>query len=69
MNPTANHRKLHTPSASASAFPYNPGSLLSVNDLSLDALNHILERATALEKQDALTRDRILAKRKVALLF
>jgi aspartate carbamoyltransferase catalytic subunit len=32
-------------------------------------LNHILERATVLENQDPLTRDRILAKRRVALLF
>jgi len=69
MNPTAIRRKLHTPSVSASPFPYNPGSLLSVNDLSLEELNHVLQRATALEKQDPLTRDRILAKRRVALLF
>ena len=62
-------RKTNTPPVSASPFPYNPGSLLSVNDLTLDALNHILERATALEKQDPLTRERILAKRRVALLF
>jgi len=40
-----------------------------VNDLRLDALNHILERASVLEHQDPLTRDRILAKRRVALLF
>ena len=56
----------HSP---ASPFPYHPGSLLSVNDLSLEAVNHILGRATALENQDPLTRDRILAKRRVALLF
>ena len=66
---TAVRRKPNTPPVSASPFPYNPGSLLSVNDLSLDELNHILERATALEKQDPLTRDRILIKRRVALLF
>jgi aspartate carbamoyltransferase catalytic subunit len=65
----ANRRKIHTPPVSASPFPYNPGSLLSVNDLSLEELNHVLERATALEKQDPLTRDRILFKRRVALLF
>jgi aspartate carbamoyltransferase catalytic subunit len=40
-----------------------------VNDLSLDELNHVLARATALENQDPLTRDRILFKRRVALLF
>lgn len=40
-----------------------------MNDLSLEALNHVLRRATELEKQDPLTRDRILLKRRVALLF
>ena len=67
MNPA--RRKLHTPPPEKSPFPYNPGSLLSVNDLTLDELSHLLERATALEKQDPLTRDKILAKRRVALLF
>ena len=62
-------RKLNPPQPAATPFPYHPGSLLSIKDLSLDALNHILSRATALEKQDPLTRDRILAKRRVALLF
>ncbi|HET6207220.1 MAG TPA: aspartate carbamoyltransferase catalytic subunit [Terracidiphilus sp.] len=62
-------RLINLPQPAASSFPYHPGSLLSVNDLSLDALNHILERATVLENQDPLTRDRILAKRRVALLF
>jgi aspartate carbamoyltransferase catalytic subunit len=62
-------RKLNLPQPASSPFPNHPGSLLSVNDLTLDALNHILSRATALEKQDPLTRDRILAKRRVALLF
>src|SRR5579862_1649524 len=62
-------RKLNPPQPVASPFPYHPGSLLSVKDLSQEALNHILSRATALENQDPLTRDRILAKRRVALLF
>ncbi len=62
-------RKLNLPQPVATSFPYHPGSLLSVNDLKLDALNHILSRATALQNQDPLTRDRILAKRRVALLF
>ena len=62
-------RKLNPPPPAASPFPNHPGSLLSVNDLSMDALNHILSRATVLEDQDPLTRDRILAKRRVALLF
>jgi aspartate carbamoyltransferase catalytic subunit len=62
-------RQLVTPQAPASAFPYNPGSLLSILDLSLEGVSHILARATALEKQDPLTRARILAKRRIALLF
>ena len=62
-------RPIHPPPAPASPFPYNPGSLLSASDLSLDDVSHILSRATALENQDPLTRDRILAKRRVALLF
>jgi aspartate carbamoyltransferase catalytic subunit len=52
-----------------SPFPYNPGSLLSVMDLSLDGVSHLLSRATALESQDPLVRSSILAKRRVALLF
>jgi len=40
-----------------------------VGDLSLDGLSHILTRATALENEDPLARARILAKRRVALLF
>lgn len=62
-------RKLNPPQPAATPFPYNPGSLLSVNDLTIEALNHILARAATLEKQDPLTRDRILSKRRVALLF
>jgi aspartate carbamoyltransferase catalytic subunit len=62
-------RQINPPQPAASLFPNHPGSLLSVNDLSLDALSHILERASVLEHQDPLTRDRILAKRRVALLF
>lgn len=71
MNPTASpvRRQLHPPPVPASPFPYHPGSLLSVSDLTLDGISHILTRATALEDQDPLTRDRILAKRRVALLF
>ncbi len=71
MNPTAPsvRRQLKTPPASASPFPYNPGSLLSVLDLSLEGVSKILNRATVLEKEDPLVRDRILAKRRVALLF
>ncbi len=35
----------------------------------MEDVSHILARATALENQDPLVRDRILAKRRVALLF
>jgi aspartate carbamoyltransferase catalytic subunit len=38
-------------------------------DLSLEGLSRLLARATALESMDPLVRDRILAKRRVALLF
>jgi aspartate carbamoyltransferase catalytic subunit len=71
MNPTASpaRRAIHPPPAPDSPFPYNPGSLLSASDLSLDEISHILSRATVLENQDPLARDRILAKRRVALLF
>jgi aspartate carbamoyltransferase catalytic subunit len=62
-------RQLQTPPVEASPYPYNPGSLLSVQDLSPDGLSHVLARATALENQDPLARARILAKRRVALLF
>jgi aspartate carbamoyltransferase catalytic subunit len=71
MNSTASpvRRQLHPPPVPASPFPYHPGSLLSASDLTLEGISHILTRATALENQDPLTRDRILAKRRVALLF
>jgi aspartate carbamoyltransferase catalytic subunit len=71
MSPTTAkaRRPLHTPPVAASPFPFNPGSLLSCQDLTLEALNHLLARATALENQDPLTRARILAKRRIALLF
>jgi aspartate carbamoyltransferase catalytic subunit len=62
-------RPIHPPQVDASLFPYHPGSLLSASDLSLDGVSQILIRATALENQDPLVRDRILAKRRVALLF
>jgi aspartate carbamoyltransferase catalytic subunit len=66
---TKSRRPLATPPIAASPFPYNPGSLLSAQDLTLEALSHLLARATALENQDPLTRARILAKRRIALLF
>jgi aspartate carbamoyltransferase catalytic subunit len=70
MTPTTKTRRPPaTPPVPASLFPYNPGSLLSAHDLTLEALSHLLARATALENQDPLTRCRILAKRRIALLF
>jgi aspartate carbamoyltransferase catalytic subunit len=62
-------RQLALPPLPASPFPYHPGSLLSVMDLALHEVSRILARATALENEDPLVRDRILAKRRVALLF
>ncbi len=62
-------RQLATPQPPASPFPYNPGSLLSVSDLSIDDVSHLLFRATVLENLDPLIRDRILLKRRIALLF
>jgi len=62
-------RHLHPPPVPASPFPYNPGSLLSVQDLTLEAVSHLLARASLLENLDPLLRDRILLKRRVALLF
>src|ERR1700749_3978846 len=62
-------RQLQTPQPPPSPFPYNPGSLLSVQDLSIEDISHLLFRATVLENLDPLIRDRILLKRRVALLF
>jgi len=62
-------RQLQTPQPPTSPFPYNPGSLLSVQDLSIEDISHLLFRATVLENLDPLIRDRILLKRRVALLF
>ena len=71
MNTTATtvRRQLHTPPPPLSPFPYHPGSLLSVQDLSLEEVGGLLARATALECEDPLARNCILAKRRVALLF
>ncbi|HUN83810.1 MAG TPA: aspartate carbamoyltransferase catalytic subunit [Terracidiphilus sp.] len=62
-------RPIHPPPIPVSQFPYNPGSLLSVQNLTLDGISGVLTRATALENMDPLVRDRILLKRRVALLF
>jgi aspartate carbamoyltransferase catalytic subunit len=62
-------RQLHPPKITASPFPYNSGSLLSVDDLTLDTVSQLLKRATVLESMDAAERNRLLFKRRVALLF
>ncbi|MGA9060442.1 MAG: aspartate carbamoyltransferase catalytic subunit [Terracidiphilus sp.] len=71
MNPVAHavRRALSTPPVPASPFPYNPGSLLSVLDLTVDGVSRLLTRATELENEDPIVRDHILAKRRIALLF
>ena len=66
---SASRRPLATPPAPASLFPYNSGSLLSVLDLTVDGVSHLLRRATDLENEDPIVRDHILAKRRIALLF
>jgi len=70
MNVAASARRsIQPPPVAKSPFPYHPGSLLSVEDLSLEELSHLLERARVLEDMDPLERAKILAKRRVALLF
>jgi aspartate carbamoyltransferase catalytic subunit len=69
MNPPARRRTLQAPDPPASPFPYHPGSLLSILDLSVEGVSRLLARSTELEKLDPLKRDRILAKRRIALLF
>ena len=46
-----------------------PGSVLSINDLTIDELSSVLNMASLLEREDPLVRARRLAKRRVALLF
>lgn len=71
MNATAApaRRTIQAPLVAQSPFPYNPGSLLSVDHLSVGDVSQILARATELENLDPLERANILAHRRVALLF
>jgi aspartate carbamoyltransferase catalytic subunit len=70
MSPTATARRpVNLPSVPASTFPNHPGSLLSVMDLDVECVSRLLARATELEHMDPLKRDRILLKRRIALLF
>ena len=66
---TIARRALATPPAPESAFPHNPGSLLSILDLPVEGVSRLLARAAELEGMDPIQRDRILAKRRIALLF
>ena len=66
---TTTRRQRSTPPVPASLFPYNPGSLLSILDLSVEDVSKLLIRATELDNEDAIVRDHILAKRRIALLF
>src|SRR6185437_2651441 len=58
MTPATARRTLQSPLVPANPSPFNPGSLLSVDNLSLEALSRVLERATALTRQDPLERTR-----------
>ena len=49
--------------------PYSAGSVLSVGNLTLEAVSEILALASLLEREDPLERAKRLAKRRVALLF
>jgi aspartate carbamoyltransferase catalytic subunit len=62
-------RPIQPPPVPASPFPHNKGSLLSVQELTLEAVSWLLGRASVLEKMDPVVRDRILLKRRLALLF
>jgi aspartate carbamoyltransferase catalytic subunit len=54
---------------SSGDFSVSAGSLLTVLDLNLTDVGHILERATLLEREDPLKRMLRLQKRRIALLF
>lgn len=71
MNPVAHatRRPLTAPPAPVSHFPHHPGSLLSILDLTVPGVSHLLRRATQLENENPIVRDHILAKRRIALLF
>jgi aspartate carbamoyltransferase catalytic subunit len=71
MSPAAQaiRRPLHTPPPPQSSFPHHSGSLLSVINLTVKGVSDLLARATELEQMDPLKRDRILAKRRIGLLF
>src|SRR5579884_1477365 len=61
-------RKIPTASTEQT-FSHDPGSLISVKDLSLEGINDVLKLAVVLEKEDPLKRMKRLFKRRVSLLF
>jgi aspartate carbamoyltransferase catalytic subunit len=62
-------RALNTPAVFAPSSPCSSGSVLSVNELTLEAVSEILALASVLEREDPLKRAKRLAKRRIALLF
>lgn len=54
---------------SPTIYSRQPGSVLSVEDLTVEDLSSILHMATVLEEEDPLKRAKRLAKRRIALLF
>ena len=70
MSAKTQRRKSLTPQIQSTTISViHPDSILSVTDLSIDDLQSILDLANLLEKEDPLTRDRRLFKRRVSLLF
>lgn len=61
-------RSTATPKPSTTSLRH-PGSVLSVDDLSLEDLSDIFHMSTVLEEEDPLERAKRLAKRRIALLF
>jgi aspartate carbamoyltransferase catalytic subunit len=69
VNAAASQRSHVTPAVLARPLPCSPGSVLSVNELTLETVSEILTQANALEREDPLERAKRLAKRRIALLF
>jgi aspartate carbamoyltransferase catalytic subunit len=66
---SASQRFHATPAVLAPPLPCSPGSVLSVNELTLESVSEILTQANVLEREDPLERAKRLAKRRIALLF
>jgi aspartate carbamoyltransferase catalytic subunit len=66
---SAPQRSHTTPEVLAPPVCRSAGSVLSVNDVSLETVSELLTQATVLEQEDPLKRARRLAKRRIALLF